>query len=84
MNLYFIPLDEGGLEHYLGDYVIIMSENKESAKEKFVDYYKKKIGNKKFPHYNKENFECQLNFALENFEKWEIIEDGIWDSYFGE
>jgi len=83
MNLYYIPLDKGGLEHWLGNYTIIMSEDKESAKEKFVNYNKLKIAEQK-TDYGKNQVVEELNFALENFEKWEVIEDGIWDSFLGE
>lgn len=83
MNLYYIPLDKGGLEHWLGDYIIIMSEDKESAKEKLVNYHKEKIDKEK-TDYGKNGVINELKFALENFEKWELIEDGIWDSFLGE
>ena len=83
MNLYYIPLDEGGLNHWLGDYIIIMSEDKESAKEKLVNYHKEKIDDE-ITDYGKNDVINELKFALENFEKWEVIEDGIWDSFLGE
>lgn len=83
MNLYYIPLDKGGLKHWLGNYIIIMSEDKETAKEKLVNYHKEKIDKQK-TDYSKNEVINELKFALENFEKWELIEDGIWDSFFGE